>query len=209
MKGAFDSASTIIITIMSVMMIVMSLLLVGMFYSNEGSLQAGSSTQVIIEDYKKDYQAHMTMAALTADFSFRNKTGYYLANGKNRLKNSFILPEVQKVLPQQSSIHVFSAGEETLLRSGDAIRIPGNPSGPAECPGSPVYRNLEGNQFCTVPQNEDGGCPSQSEASSFNGRTYCVLSGEYSASTSSHSNMYVASPSSKLEKISIGIGVQN
>ncbi|MBC5792995.1 MAG: hypothetical protein H8Z69_03035 [Nanohaloarchaea archaeon] len=215
MKGAFDSAATIIIVVVSVLMIVMTLSIVTLMYSQGGELKADSSMQAIVEEYKRGYQAHMTMAALTGNFEFRNATGYYLANGKSRLKSDVIIPEGNKIIPRQSSIHIFSVGDETLFRSGGTVTVPEIPSGPADCPGSLkyVYEDSGDTEFyaCAVSENQGGNCPAQSEEGTFNNKEYCLVAGEYSmsASTASHSTMYVASPSPNLAKLSVGVGVQN
>ncbi len=216
MKGAFDSAATIILVVVSVLMIVMTLSIVTLMYSQGGELKADSSMQAIVEDYKEGYQAHMTMAALTSKFDFRNATGYYFANGENKLKNNVIMPEGRRIILRQSSIHLFTVGDETLLRSGGTITVPEDPTGPAECPGRLNYVQLDmeldlGLSGCTVPENDDGSCPPQAERGTFNNNIYCVIAGEYSldASSAAHSNMYIASPSPNLAKLSVGVGVQN
>lgn len=120
MKGAFDSATVVIITMVSMMLILMTVSIVASLGNNsEGNYAASTDLTVSVEDYKKYYESHMTLAALIADENWRKKAGIYYADQSRNSMEDEIASEAEELLSGQSPVYSLELGDNDPLVLGE------------------------------------------------------------------------------------------
>ena len=98
----------------------MTFTIITSYQGSQDSFSATAELTATVEDYKKEYEAQMTLAALVSNDSWTNKTGFYFADqSRDDLRENSIIPTAENLLEGQSPVHKLQIGDNDPIIIGE------------------------------------------------------------------------------------------